>query len=164
MNRNEVLASLRRSREATIAAYNGPYGDLEKTYAPGKWTIRQMLVHVADVELVHLWRYSRALAEPGSKVHAFDHDGWVVKLNYDQRPITLCRSLFAANRDQILYYLETMPEGTFENTVDHSENGVIPVSRILNYLVYHTDHHLEQIQFAREGKLWTPEASKVPKP
>jgi len=156
MSRSEILASLRNSREAAIAAFNGPYADWNKAYAPGKWTIRQILVHLADVELVHLWRYSRALAEPGSPVYAFDHNGWVSKLRYDERPITVCRDLFTGIRDQILYFVETMPESTLENTVNHSENGLITASRILSYLCYHTDHHLEQIRFARDGKTWKP--------
>ncbi|HRK33580.1 MAG TPA: DinB family protein [Candidatus Hydrogenedentes bacterium] len=159
MNRHDIVCQLEASRDAAIAAYNGPQSDWPKQYAPGKWTVRQLLVHIADVEMVHLWRYSRALAEPGSPVYAFDHDGWVTALRYDERPIEICRDMFTGIRNQIIYYVETMPESTFENTVNHSENGLVPVSRILNYLCYHTEHHLEQISYARVGRVWTPEKS-----
>lgn len=161
MTRNELLQHLEQSRSAALEAYGCPTEDWPKRYAPGKWTVRQILVHLADVELVHLWRYSRALAEPGSTVYAFDHDGWVIALRYDERPLEVCRDMFAAIRSQIVHYVRTMPESTFEHTVNHSENGPTPVSRILNYLRYHTEHHLEQIQFAREGRVWTPDQSKV---
>jgi hypothetical protein len=137
MDRKEVVEKLIRSRDAAIADYNGPQSNWGKTYAPGKWTVRQMLVHMADVELVHLWRLSRAWAEPGSPVYAFDHDRWVWALRYDERPLEICRDMFSGIRNQIVYYVETMPESVFENTVDHSENGLVPVSRILTYLVYH---------------------------
>ncbi|MDZ4858649.1 MAG: DinB family protein [Candidatus Hydrogenedentes bacterium] len=156
LNKPQILSSLKKSCEAAISAYNGPESDWPKQYAPGKWTVRQILVHLADVEMVHLWRYSRALAEPGSIVFAFDHDRWVSALRYDERPIEVCKNMFLGLRGQILYYVEQMPELTFSNMINHSENGPVTVSAILNYLCYHTDHHLEQIQFAREGRLWTP--------
>ena len=161
MSRNDTVVHLTHSRDAVVAEFNGPQSEWGKTYAPGKWTVRQMLVHLADVELVHLWRLSRAWAEPGSPVYAFDHDRWVTALRYDERPLDICRDMFVGIRNQIIYYVETMPESAFENTVDHSENGLVPVSRILKYLVYHTDHHLEQIRFAREGRVWTPEVALV---
>jgi hypothetical protein len=161
MNRHDIVRHLQESRNATIVEYNGSKSNWDKSYAPGKWTIRQMLVHMADVEMVHLWRLSRAWAEPGSPVYAFDHDRWVTELRYDERPIQICRDMFLGIRNQIIYYVETQPDSAFDNTVNHSEAGVIPVTRILNYLVYHTEHHLEQIRFAREGKVWTPEAAVI---
>lgn len=161
MNRYDLLTHLKLSRDAAVAAFDGPQSEWDKTYAPGKWTIRQMLVHMADVELVHLWRLSRAWAEPGSPVYAFDQDGWVGALRYGERPLDVCRDMFLGIRNQIVWYVETQPDASFDNTVHHSEAGIVPVTRILNYLVYHTEHHLEQIRFAREGKLWTPDVSMV---
>ena len=161
MNRHDIVRHLEQSRNAAIVEFNGSNSDLDKTYAPGKWTIRQMLVHMADVELVHLWRLSRAWAEPGSPVYAFDHNGWVTALRYDERPIKICRDMFLGIRNQIIWYVETQPDETFANTVNHSEAGIIPATKILNYLIYHTEHHIEQIQFARQGKVWTPEVAIV---
>lgn len=161
MYRDYLITHLMQSRNAAVAAFNGPQSEWSKSYAPGKWTIRQMLVHMADVELVHLWRLSRAWAEPGSSVYAFNHDGWVTALRYDERPLDICRDMFLGIRNQIIWYVETQPEASFENSVNHSEAGIVPVTRILNYLVYHTEHHLEQIRFAREGRLWSPEVSVV---
>lgn len=161
MNRHDIVQHLQESRKAAIAEFNGPQSDWGKSYAPGKWTIRQMLVHMADVELLHLWRLSRAWAEPGSVVHAFDHNGWVTALRYDERPLDVCRDVFVGIRNQILWYVETQPEVSFANTVNHSEDGIKPATRMLDYLIYHTEHHVEQIRFAREGKLWTPEVAVV---
>ena len=159
MNRHDVVRHLKESRNAAIVEFNSPNSVWDRSYAPGKWTVRQMLVHMADVELVHLWRLSRTWAEPGSPVYAFDQNKWVWALRYDERPLDVCRDMFVGVRNQIIYYVETMPESTFENTVNHSENGLVPVSRILRYLVYHTEHHLEQIRFVCEGRVWTPEVA-----
>ncbi|NUM55467.1 MAG: DinB family protein [Candidatus Hydrogenedentes bacterium] len=161
MKDGSIQQKLAQSRDAAIGEFNGPQSDWAKSYAPGKWTTRQILVHMADVELVHLWRLSRAWAEPGSPVYAFDHEGWVTALRYNERPLDVCRDMFVGIRNQIIWYVETQPESSFENTVNHSEAGTVPVTRILNYLVYHTEHHLEQVRFAREGKIWTPEVAVV---
>ncbi|MBM3290826.1 MAG: metal-dependent hydrolase, partial [Candidatus Hydrogenedentes bacterium] len=123
MDRHDLLAHLVESRDAVLAEFDGAASGLDRAYAPGKWTVRQLLVHIADVELVHLWRLSRAWAEPGSPVYAFDHDRWVTELRYDERPLDICRGLFTGVRDQIVWYVRTQPDAAFANTVIHSENG-----------------------------------------
>ena len=56
MSREEILASLKKSREAALGAFACPESDWGKQYAPGKWTVRHILGHIADVELAYFWR------------------------------------------------------------------------------------------------------------
>ena len=98
------------------------------------------------------------MAEPGSGVYAFDQDRWKEALLYDDRPMELSRDVFSSVRNQLIYFLEALPESTLQNTVNHSESGLVSITQILDYLCYHTEHHLEQIQFARDGRIWTPQS------
>jgi len=154
--RDEILTVLRTTRDRLLQRYDTPESDLAKSYAPGKWTVRQILVHLADCEFVYLWRLCRALAEPGSGVHGFDQDAWQDALHYAERPLPMCRDLFLVARSQVIYYAETMPDSAFEQTIRHSEAGTLSVGRVLGYLAAHTQHHLEQIDAALEGQVWKP--------
>src|SRR5438270_3808003 len=48
----------------------------EKTYAPGKWSAREILCHLADCEIVFAFRLRQALAEPHHMIQPFDQDEW----------------------------------------------------------------------------------------
>lgn len=154
MNRKELIDSLVRSRDEVVACFDLPESDLNKTYAPDKWSIRTILAHLADVELVFLWRICRGLAERGSRVEAFDQDVWAEELQYESRPMPLAKDAFLALRNQTLFYLQRMSDDAMNFELHHSEKGTILVGEVANYLATHSFHHLEQIAAAKEGRVW----------
>ncbi len=149
MKRAELLESLSNSRYAVLEHFDLPPQDRTKTYAPGKWTVRQILAHLADMELVWLYRVSRGLAEPGRAVEAIDGDRWALGLDYASRPILINKELFHSARSQILYYIEALPESRLQQQVYHPEVGTVTVWELLEMLAGHTEHHLAQIDKAR---------------
>src|ERR1700691_506782 len=58
---------------------------LRKRPAPGKWSIAEIVVHMADAEIAGAWRMRLILGAPGTPVAAFDQDFWDTALHYDQR-------------------------------------------------------------------------------
>ena len=50
--------------------------DLETPYAPGKWNPRQLIAHLADVELATGWRLRQTVAAPGVELSLWDPDVW----------------------------------------------------------------------------------------
>jgi len=154
MTRDELIASFVRSRDAVLAQFDAATPDLCKSYAPGKWTVQQLLVHLADCEMVYLWRTCRALAEPGSSCAGFDQDAWANELNYVSRPLTISRDLFFGARNQLVYFLESHEDGALERRFVHSEVGVLTLRKGLTGFARHTEHHLDQIGAAREGRVW----------
>jgi uncharacterized damage-inducible protein DinB len=158
MDRIELIDSFTQSRDAVLDQFEAPPKDLETAYAPGKWTVRQLLVHLTDCEFIYLWRLCRALAEPGSRVEAFDQDAWARELNYASRPLPICRDLFMAARNQLIYLLEAHEDSALERQFHHSEAGVLTLRKGISGFALHTEHHLEQIAAAREGREWTPKS------
>ncbi len=96
--------SLRNSRDAVLAQFDAPAADLAKSYGPGKWTVHQILLHLADGEAVLLWRVCRAIAESGSTVEGFDQDAWVARLDYANRPLAPYKELFIYAVMEIVSY------------------------------------------------------------
>src|SRR5215470_4640211 len=62
-----------------------PAAKLRKRPAPEKWSIGEILAHLADVEIVVGWRVRAILGAPGTPIQAFDQDSWVVAGHYDKR-------------------------------------------------------------------------------
>src|SRR6266404_456603 len=54
------------------------FGDVRiaQPIAPGKWSPREIFVHLADCELAFGFRYRQTLAEDNHLVQPFDQDGW----------------------------------------------------------------------------------------
>ncbi len=150
--------SLEESRDAVLAQYEAPAADFEKAYGPGKWTVHQILVHLADCEAVFLWRLYRTIAEPGSSVAGFDQDAWANKLQYSKRALGPCKDLFRAARNLVLEHLERVDDAALTGSaVQHSEAGRLTLGQLLDRYDQHTWHHLDQIKAARADKTWIPE-------
>ena len=58
---------------------------LTRRPAPGKWSIAEILAHLADTELAGGWRMRMILTQNGTPVQAFDQDAWANTFNYIRR-------------------------------------------------------------------------------
>jgi len=61
---------------------------LRKRPAPGKWSLVEILAHMAETEFAAAWRIRQALSLPGITLQAFDQDAWANTGHYDKRPAT----------------------------------------------------------------------------
>ena len=85
-------------RKALIESYGNAYAVLLKALeefpqemwqwkpAPEKWSIHEILIHLADSEANSYIRARRLIAEPGSGVYGYDENAWVARLNYHHLP------------------------------------------------------------------------------
>src|ERR1022692_5350033 len=62
-----------------------PTAKLRKRPAPEKWSVAEILAHLADVEIVIGWRMRSILGAPGTEVQAYDQNAWNASLHYDKR-------------------------------------------------------------------------------
>src|SRR5208337_5498156 len=62
-----------------------PSAKLRKRPAPEKWSVSEILAHLADVEIVIGWRMRSILGAPGTAVQAYDQNAWVTAGHYDKR-------------------------------------------------------------------------------
>src|SRR5437868_2855562 len=80
-----------------------PPARLRKRPAPGKWSVAEIIAHLADAELVGGFRIRMILGAPGTPITAFDQDVWVTAGHYDKREprkgVETFRALREANLD-----------------------------------------------------------------
>ncbi len=146
---------LRRYEDGVNAIENAVRGlsqeVLDRAPQPGKWSIRQLLAHVADADLVIAVRIRFVAAEPGSPLKGFDQDKWANGLGYAQMPAEQSLALLRAVRQQTATMLRTLPDSAWNQVGRHEERGELSLAKLLQEVVNHAEHHAERIhQLRRE--------------
>ena len=150
------LAALHASRARVLALFADPAAPgLERPYAPGKWTGREVLLHIADTEAVILERVRRSLAEPQPVLWTFDQDEWTRHLARG-RDLRLAAALFTAARDSIIEIAGLVDPARLERPVVHTAIGRMRAGDWINAAAGHADHHIAQAEAAVAGRDWMP--------
>jgi hypothetical protein len=137
-----------RTRDATLKYFELPESSLTGGYAPGKWTARQILCHLADAESVLYDRLRRVISEPRQVIWAFDQDAWAAGLDYDTFPMDISRALFAAAREGVIHLAKREYERLGSKEFVHSETGLRTLKDEFDKIALHNAHHLKQIERA----------------
>ncbi len=131
------------SRIRRIASTLGSTG-LERSYAPGKWTARQLLVHLAQTELAFGVRARMALTADDYVVQPFDQDRWLVVEPAVQAMAAL--AAYEAMRGLNLGLFRSLSPADLRRTFLHPERGQLDVRDIAVMLAGHELHHLKQME------------------
>ncbi len=146
-----LLERYRRGPELLAVVLTGVFGEEEDfTSTPGKWSIRQIVAHLADAELVGAHRLRQVLAEENPTLIAFDQDAWARNLDYARRKPKQSLETFRRIRTENFELLKDLPPGAFERTGNHSENGSMTLLRLLEGYAGHAESHARQLQEIRE--------------
>ena len=123
--------------------------ELSKRPAPGKWSIAEILAHLADTELVAGWRLRLILGSNGTPILAFDQDAWASTLYYEKADPEWSIKAFQAIREHNLRMLKSIPKPLWDNYGMHSERGKETVAHIVRMFAGHDTNHLKQIELIR---------------
>ena len=123
-----------------------PASKLRKRPAPGKWSIAEIVAHLADAELVRGYRMRMILGAPGTPIQAFNQDDWVVALHYDKRIVRQSLEEFRALREANLALLKTLRPEQWKHHGLHSERGEESIETITRMFAGHDVNHIQQIE------------------
>jgi hypothetical protein len=119
---------------------------LRKRPAPGKWSIAEIVAHLADTEIAGGWRMRLILGAPGSPVSAFDQDSWVTALHYDKRDPRKALEQFRVLRETNLAMLKTLTPEQWKHFGIHSERGEETIEHMVRLFAGHDLNHIAQIE------------------
>jgi hypothetical protein len=147
------LERFRRGPELLAAVMTGVAGSelLDFVPEPGKWSIRQIVCHLTDAEIVGAVRFRTVIAEDHPTLMAFDQDAWTRNLNYEQRKMTPVLETFRRIRTVNYELLKELPAGAFERKATHSEQGEITLGELLQGYAEHAENHARQVQQLRQA-------------
>ena len=122
----------------------------ERTYAPGKWTARQIVTHLAQTELALGNRARMALSTPNYTAQKFDQDSWVSRETRMSGREAV--ETFAAIARFNLALFEGLASADRQIAMSHPEYGSISVDWIIHLLPGHQMHHLGQLEQISQGR------------
>ncbi len=122
--------------------------ELDLRPAPGKWSVREIVHHLADSEMTSAIRLRRLLAEDRPTIVAYDQEEFSRRLYYD-RPIEGSLEAFKGSRLSTAAILERMSEAEWAREGTHTESGRYTAETWLEIYAKHAHDHAEQIRRAR---------------
>ena len=148
---SDLLERFRRGPEVLAMVLTGVFGE-EEDYVPaaGKWSIRQIIAHLADSELVCAQRMRQIVAEDNPTLIAFDQEAWTRNLDYARRKPKQSLESFRRLRAENYELLKGLPEAAYGRTGNHSQRGPITLRFQLELLAEHAESHARQMQAVRE--------------
>ena len=144
----DPMQSLREAPAVLKQLVEAAADELTKTPpAPGKWSIREIMAHLADSELVTGYRYRSILgADDGSPVPAYDQNRWAEAGNYNEIPVANSLASFTALRQTNLRLLESLPASAWDKYGVHAERGRESIRDLVQLAAGHDLNHIAQIR------------------
>jgi hypothetical protein len=149
---NSLLERFRRAPELLAVALTGIYGEEEDFVpAPGKWSARFIMAHLADGEMVGAHRFRQIVAEDNPTLIAYDQDAWARNLDYPRRKVKQSLESFRRLRAENYELLSSLPEEAFQRVGNHSKRGPMTLLALLEIYATHAEKHAQQLQGVRDA-------------
>jgi hypothetical protein len=147
----DLLERFRRGPEVLAVVLTGVFGEEEDfVAAPGEWSIRQVIAHLADSELVAGHRFRLVIAEDSPTMLGYDQNAWARNLGYERRKPKSSLESFRRLRAENYEILKDLPADVYERKGNHSEHGVMTLRDLLASYADHAESHARQMQNIRE--------------
>ena len=119
---------------------------LTRCPANGGWSVRDILAHLADDELVSSWRYRQMLENSGVALGGFDQDQWARLGDYESWPPHEAFETFRLLRVANLRLFAKLTPDQWECHGGHAERGRITVAELARHMAGHDWNHMQQIR------------------
>jgi len=120
--------------------------------APDKWSVAEILAHLADAELAISWRLRQILTSNAIPIQAYDQDLWAKTFNYARRDPRQSLANFRTLREANLALLKSVPRKLWENYGVHAERGNESVNHVIRMVAGHDLNHLQQVERILKGR------------
>ncbi len=141
----EPIQSMRETSARIRALTDGwSAGRFERTYAPGKWTARLILTHLAQTELALGNRIRMALTVADYVAQPFEQDAWVAKEPRASGPEAV--AAYVGLRQMNLALFSALSPAARETRFTHPEYGTLTVNWVIRQMAGHDLNHLRQLE------------------
>ena len=137
----EILANTPANLERILKTLG--VAGAELSYAPGKWVAREIVCHLADMEIVFGFRLRQAF-DTEHVLQPVNEESWAK--SYLRLPIQSALIAFLSARTWNLALIETFEKSDFDRTMRHPKHGVQNVMKMLKIFAGHDLNHLEQLE------------------
>ena len=119
--------------------------DLRRRPAADRWSVSEIVAHLADAEIVIGYRLRLILGSPGTSIVAYDQDRWATSGHYAVREPRKSVDLFHVLRESNLALLASLDAEQWTHYGIHSERGQESIADVVRMTAAHDLNHLRQI-------------------
>ena len=150
--RRQLIADYKDGYRVVAAALAGAKTEeLDTAPGEGKWTVREIVHHLADSEMTSAIRLRLLIASSNPSIAAYDQEAFAQKLHYTDRPIEASLDAFNAARRSTAEILDRLSEAEWLREGTHTEHGRYTVHKWLELYASHAHAHAQQILVARDA-------------
>ncbi len=117
---------------------------LDQSPAPGKWSAREILCHLADCEIVFAYRLRQAAAEEHHVIQPFDQDKWAAA--YAAFDGTAALAVFSSVRQWNILFIKKASPQMLAKILTHPERGEMTLQTVVETMAGHDINHLGQLE------------------
>ena len=117
---------------------------------PGKWSVLEIVVHLADSDAIAIDRMKRILIEDNPTLLYADETAYVDKLFTHDQVLEDALDLIEIGRTQFARVLRKLPAEAFQRVGTHNKRGPLSLGQFVEDYIKHIDHHITFIDGKRE--------------
>jgi hypothetical protein len=139
---------VQRATAAKLKKLTGRLTSKQLKWQPeaGKWSIAQILAHLADVEIVASWRMRSIIGSDGITIQPFDQDVWASVFEYGKQDARRSLEVFRVLRENNLAMLKSLPREAWDRHGMHLERGKETIAHLARMFAGHDVNHIQQIE------------------
>lgn len=119
---------------------------LRRQPEPGKWSIAEIVAHLADVEIVASWRMRSIIGSDGITIQPFDQDVWASAFEYRKRDPKQSLEVFRILRENNLAMLRSLAPEAWDKHGMHLERGKETIAHLTRMFAGHDINHISQVE------------------
>jgi hypothetical protein len=119
---------------------------LRRRPAVDKWSVVEIIAHLAEDELVSSWRYRQIIEHDGATLLGFDQELWARLGDYNSWSAKDALAMFRLLREANLRMFKRLSPEEWERTGEHAERGRISVRDLARHMAAHDINHIKQIE------------------
>lgn len=128
---------------------------IDTSYRPGGWTVRQVVHHIADSHMNAYIRHKLSLTEDSPVVKPYDENNWGILPDAISTPVEVSVSLITALHHRWTQLFINMHPEDWNRTYFHPEHErYVPLWELADIYAWHGMHHVAQIKHLRVRNNW----------
>ncbi len=119
---------------------------LKRRPAPDRWSVVEIIAHMAEDELSSSWRYRQMIEHNGAPLLGFDQDLWAKLGDYQSWEPKEALAMYRLLREANLRLLERLSLEQWASSGVHAERGPMTVRQLARHMAAHDINHIKQIE------------------
>jgi len=114
--------------------------------SPDRWSLHEMLIHIADSDANAYVKCRKLIAQPGKPVNDYNQDAWSNVLDYKGQSVENALELFKLIRKTTYDLLRNTPDIIWVKATGYAEEGTITLDDWLDIYANHIPDHIKQME------------------